>query len=75
MKRYNMIKNLMIASATATLYFGWILDGVDTFKKIFATVCIFALIFLLMHDADRAMIREAQERRRKKVEEDARETA
>lgn len=75
MKRYNMFKNLMVASAMATMYWGWIVDGVDTFKKVVATVFIFLFMLLLLHDADRAMLREAKARRERKAKENARETA
>ena len=57
MKRYNAIKNLMLASATATLYWGWIVDGVDTFKKVVATICIFVFMLLLLRDADKEFLR------------------
>lgn len=57
MKRYNMFKNLMLASATACLYWGWIVDSVGIAKKIVATVCIFFFMLLLLRDADREFLR------------------
>lgn len=75
MKRYNMIKNLMIASATATLYWGNIARNASLLVAITATLAIFILQFIIMQKLDKAAINEAKERRRKKVEDNARETA
>ena len=75
MKRYNMFKNLMIASATATLYWGNIARNASMVLAITATLAIFILMFLLMQGVDKAAIKEAKERRRKKVADNARETA
>ena len=71
MKRYNKFKNIMLAAATAYVYYGCVVDGVGAFNKIFATVCIFALVLIVLRDADRAAIERAKERRRKKVAENA----
>ena len=68
MKRYNIFKNIMIASATATLYWGNIARNASMVLAITATLAIFILMFLLMQGVDKAAIKEAKERRRKKAE-------
>ena len=66
----------MIASATATLYWGNIARNASMVLAITATLAIFILQFVIMQKLDKAAIREAKERRRKKGETDhARETA
>ena len=63
MKRYNKLKNLMLASATAALYYSMVVESVPMFNKVFGTACLFALMFILMCDADKAFIKYAKERR------------
>ena len=58
MKRYNMIKNLMIASATAVLYWGEVIENVGIVPKVFGTVAIFALMLILLRDGDKHYLRE-----------------
>ena len=60
MKRYNMIKNLMIASATATLYNGYVVDGVALFPKVCGTLAIFVLMLVLMRDADKQFLKRGR---------------
>lgn len=66
MKRYNMIKNLMLASATATLYWGYVLEGVQLLPKVYGTFCVFLLMFILMRDADKCAIKAAKEAKERK---------
>lgn len=60
MKRYNMIKNIMLASATATIYWGNVVDGVALFPRIFGTVVMFLLMLILMRDADKRYLKRGR---------------
>lgn len=59
MKRYSMIKNIYLASATAALYYGWIVDSVTPAKKIIATLAVFVAMFLIMRDTDKQFLHES----------------
>lgn len=59
MKRYNMIKNIMLASATAVLYWGYVLESVGIVPKVFGTLTIFVAILALLRDADKQFMRES----------------
>ena len=60
MKRYNMIKNIMVASATATMYWGYVVDGVKIFPKAFGTLAIFVLMLVLLRDADKQILKRGR---------------
>lgn len=59
MKRYNMIKNIYLASATAALYYGWVVDDITQTTKIIATLAVFVAMYLILRDADKHAMRES----------------
>ena len=77
MKRYNMIKNIYLASATAALYYGWVVDGITPTKRIIATLAVFVAMFLIMRDVDKHAMRESEMEylKRRERSRNARETA
>lgn len=54
----------MIASATATLYWGYVVDGVALLPKVFGTVAIFVLMLVLMRDADKQFLKRGRSNER-----------
>lgn len=58
MKRYNAIKNLILSSAVATMYWGWVVDGTPLHTKIIATLVMFVLMLLLLRDADNRALKD-----------------
>ena len=63
-KTYHMLKNIMISSAAATLYNGWMIDSCSFATEIFGTATVFVMMILLLKEADRAFVRS----KRKAVE-------
>jgi len=53
MKKYNLIKNIMTASATATLYYSQIASSTEMGVKVFASVAMFIVIMFLLRDVDK----------------------
>ena len=61
--KYHLIKNFIIASATANMYWGWIVDGTTVFQKVIATVSMFGLMFMLLCNADKRYVKRRKQKR------------
>lgn len=72
-----MIKNIYLASATAALYYRWVLDSITPTKKIIAALAVFIAMYLIMRDADKHAMRESEMEylKRRERSRNARETA
>jgi uncharacterized membrane protein len=71
-----MIKNIYLASATAALYYGWVLDSITPTKKIIATLAVFIAMYLIMRDADKhAMKEDTMEYLKRREKANARKTS
>ena len=58
MRGYNKIKNFMIASACATLFYQQIVNGVSIQSKIACVLAIMWLVYSLLCDADKHFEKE-----------------
>lgn len=51
--KYRKIKNFITAGLSAVIYQSYIVEGVPTSTKIFATICFLFCIYALLNEADR----------------------
>ena len=68
-KHYNLVKNILISSLTAVQYYGYVVEAIPAKTKWIATFCIFALMIVLLRDADEHFRRKEKERNRTVVPE------
>ena len=58
MRRYNMIKNILLGSLIATMYYGYVLENIPALAKVIGTAAVFVAVVMLMCNADKEYLRK-----------------
>lgn len=58
MRRYNMIKNILLGSSIATMYYGYVLENIPALAKVIGTAAVFVAVVMLMRSADKEYLRK-----------------
>lgn len=66
--KYHKLKNFFIASATATLYHGYIAQNAPVLKEIFSVLYVIFVMMFFLGEADKYFANRRKEKRKERAE-------
>lgn len=62
MRKYLMIKNVILALLTASIYYSFILECIPMLKRIFGTLVIFTILVVALSKVDEIVLEDMEEK-------------